>query len=113
MRLDDLNTERRAIEAEVLSEAMQDAETKIAAHNAPPTYFLAAREGWHPGVIGIVAGRVKDKFHRPSFIIALDENGLGKGSARSISGIDVGRLIAGAVDRGLIEAGGGHAMAAG
>ena len=81
MRLDDLNTERRAIEAEVLSEAMQDAETKIAAHNAPPTYFLAAREGWHPGVIGIVAGRVKDKFHRPSFIIALDENGLGKGSA--------------------------------
>ena len=65
------------------------------------------------GVIGIVAGRVKDKFHRPSFVIALDENGLGKGSARSISGIDVGRLIAGAVDRGLIEAGGGHAMAAG
>ena len=113
MRLDDLNTERRAIEAEVLSEAMHDAENKIAAHNAPPPYFLAAREGWHPGVIGIVAGRVKDKFHRPSFVIALDETGLGKGSARSITGIDVGRLIAGAVDRGLIEAGGGHAMAAG
>jgi len=113
MRLDDLNTERRAIEAEVLSEAMHDAENKIAAHNAPPPYFLAAREGWHPGVIGIVAGRVKDKFHRPSFVIALDETGLGKGSARSIAGIDVGRLIAGAVDRGLIEAGGGHAMAAG
>jgi len=113
LRLDDLNTERRAIEAEVLSEAMHDAENKIAAHNAPPPYFLAAREGWHPGVIGIVAGRVKDKFHRPSFVIALDETGLGKGSARSIAGIDVGRLIAGAVDRGLIEAGGGHAMAAG
>ena len=113
MRLNDLNTERRAIEAEVLSAAMHDAESKIAAHNAPPPYFLAAREGWHPGVIGIVAGRVKDKFHRPSFVIALDETGLGKGSARSITGIDVGRLIAGAVDRGLIEAGGGHAMAAG
>ncbi|GIR10442.1 MAG: single-stranded-DNA-specific exonuclease RecJ [Hyphomicrobiales bacterium] len=113
MRLDDLNTERRAIEAEVLSEAMHEAENKIAAHNTPPPYFLAAREGWHPGVIGIVAGRVKDKFHRPSFVIALDETGLGKGSARSIAGIDVGRLIAGAVDRGLIEAGGGHAMAAG
>ena len=70
------------------------------------------RGRWHPGVIGIVAGRVKDKFHRPSFIIALDETGLGKGSARSI-GIDVGRLIADAVDRGLIESGGGHAMAAG
>ncbi len=113
MRLDDLNTERRAIEAGVLSEAMHDAENKIAAHNASPPYFLTAREGWHPGVIGIVAGRIKDKFHRPSFVIALDETGLGKGSARSISGIDVGRLIAGAVDRGLIEAGGGHAMAAG
>ena len=112
MRLDDLNTERRAIEAEVLSEAMQDAEIKIAAHNAPPLIF-GCTGGWHPGVIGIVAGRVKDKFHRPSFVIALDENGLGKGSARSITGIDVGRLIAGAVDRGLIEAGGGHAMAAG
>ncbi|MED5564986.1 MAG: DHHA1 domain-containing protein, partial [Pseudomonadota bacterium] len=108
-----LNTERRAIEAVVLSEAMHEAENKIASHNAPPPYFLAAREGWHPGVIGIVAGRVKDKFHRPSFVIALDETGLGKGSARSIAGIDVGRLIAGAVDRGLIEAGGGHAMAAG
>ena len=113
MRLDDLNTERRAIEAGVLSEAMHDAENKIAAHNASPPYFLTAREGWHPGVIGIVAGRIKDKFHRPSFVIALDETGHGKGSARSISGIDVGRLIAGAVDRGLIEAGGGHAMAAG
>ena len=113
MRLDDLNTERRAIEAEVLSEAMHDAENKIAAHNAPPPYFLTAREGWHSGVIGIVAGRMKDKFHRPSFVIALDETGLGKGSARSIAGVDVGRLIAGAVDRGLIEAGGGHAMAAG
>ena len=113
MRLDDLNAERRAIEAEVLSEAMHDAENKIAAHNAPPPYFLAAREGWHPGVIGIVAGRVKDRFNRPSFVIALDEDGLGKGSARSITGIDIGRLIAGAVDLGLIEAGGGHAMAAG
>ena len=113
MRLDDLNAERRAIEAEVLSEAMHDAENKIAAHNAPPPYFLAAREGWHPGVIGIVAGRVKDRFKRPSFVIALDKDGLGKGSARSITGIDIGRLIAGAVDLGLIEAGGGHAMAAG
>ena len=113
MRLDDLNAERRAIEAEVLSEAMHDAENKIAAHNAPPPYFLAARAGWHPGVIGIVAGRVKDRFNRPSFVIALDKDGLGKGSARSITGIDIGRLIAGAVDLGLIEAGGGHAMAAG
>ena len=113
MRLDDLNAERRAIEAEVLSEAMHDAENKIAAHNAPPPYFLAARAGWHPGVIGIVAGRVKDRFKRPSFVIALDKDGLGKGSARSITGIDIGRLIAGAVDLGLIEAGGGHAMAAG
>lgn len=112
-RLNDLNTERRAIEAQVLADAMHEAEAKIAAHNAAPPFFLCARVGWHPGVIGIVAGRIKDKFHRPSFVIALDENGNGKGSARSISGIDVGQLVAGAVDRGIIEAGGGHAMAAG
>ena len=75
--------------------------------------YHASRGGWHPGIIGIVAGRLKDKYHRPSFVIAVDENGVGKGSARSISGIDIGQLVAGAVDRGLIEAGGGHAMAAG
>ena len=78
-----------------------------------PPYILQAGYGWHAGVIGIVAGRLKDKYHRPTFVIAFDEDGLGKGSARSISSVDVGRLVAGAVDEKLIEAGGGHAMAAG
>jgi single-stranded-DNA-specific exonuclease len=112
-RLNDFNTERRAIEAQVLSEAHRRAEETIAAHNAPPPFLLLAGQSWHPGVIGIVAGRLKDKFHRPSFVIALDEDGMGKGSARSISSVDIGRLVALAVDKKLIEAGGGHAMAAG
>jgi single-stranded-DNA-specific exonuclease len=112
-RLNDFNTERRAIEAQVLAEAHVLTEEKIAAHNAPPPFLLLARRDWHPGVIGIVAGRLKDKFHRPSFVIAIDENGVGKGSARSVSAVDIGRLVAAAVDKKLIEAGGGHAMAAG
>ncbi len=112
-RLNDFNAERRNIEAQVLSEAIALAEEKIALHNAPPPFLLLARKGWHPGVIGIVAGRLKDKYHRPSFVIALDDDGIGKGSARSVSSVDIGRLVAAAVDAQLIEAGGGHAMAAG
>ncbi len=112
-RLDDFNTERRAIEADVQDAATRNIEAMLQSGNALPPYILQAQEGWHPGVIGIVAGRMKDKYHRPTFIIALDENGIGKGSARSISSIDIGQLVAGAVDRKIIEAGGGHAMAAG
>ncbi len=112
-RLDDFNSERRTIEADVQDAATRNIETMLQTGNALPPFILQAQEGWHPGVIGIVAGRMKDKYHRPTFIIALDENGIGKGSARSISSIDIGQLVAGAVDRKIIEAGGGHAMAAG
>ncbi|MGC6534171.1 MAG: DHHA1 domain-containing protein, partial [Parvibaculales bacterium] len=112
-RLDDFNTERRAIESDVQDAATRNIEQMLESRNAPPPYILQAGDGWHPGVIGIVAGRLKDKYHRPSFVIAFDENGLGKGSARSVSSVDIGRLVAGAVDAKLIEAGGGHAMAAG
>ena len=115
LRLHEYNAERQQIEAAVLQEATQAVEAMLAARNAaePPPYLLQAREGWHAGVIGIVAGRLKDVYRRPTFIIAFDENGLGKGSARSIAGVDIGRLVAGAVDKNLLVAGGGHAMAAG
>ena len=113
LRLNEYNSERQQIEAAVLQEATQAVEDMVASRNAVPPYLLQAREGWHAGVVGIVAGRLKDTYHRPSFVIALDKNGMGKGSARSVSSVDIGRLVAQAMDKGLIEAGGGHAMAAG
>ena len=69
--------------------------------------------GWHPGVIGIVAGRLKEKLGRPAIVIAIDEHGLGKGSGRSVSGVDLGQAVLSAKEHGLLVAGGGHAMAAG
>ncbi|MDE2341050.1 MAG: single-stranded-DNA-specific exonuclease RecJ, partial [Alphaproteobacteria bacterium] len=107
-QLDQLNQERRAIEAEVL----QAAEVMARGQGARATILVAARE-WHPGVIGIVAGRLKDKFNRPVFVIAIDENGVGKGSGRSVTGVDLGALVLAAKARGMLVAGGGHEMAAG
>jgi single-stranded-DNA-specific exonuclease len=103
-----LNEERRAIEAGVLDEAMAMSER---AGNAPVA--IVAGNGWHPGVIGIVAGRLKEKLHRPAIVIAVGEDGVGKGSGRSISGVDLGAAILAAKESGLLVAGGGHAMAAG
>jgi single-stranded-DNA-specific exonuclease len=74
---------------------------------------VVAGHGWHPGVIGIVAGRLKEKLGRPAIVIALDDNGLGKGSGRSIPGVDLGSAVLAAKEHGLLVAGGGHAMAAG
>ncbi len=74
---------------------------------------LVSGEGWHPGVIGIVAGRLKEKIGRPAIVVAMDEAGIGKGSGRSITGVDLGAAILAAKDSGLLIAGGGHAMAAG
>ena len=106
--LNRLNEERRAIEAGVLDEAMT---ASTACGNAPVA--IVAGQGWHPGVIGIVAGRLKERLHRPAIVIALDEAGVGKGSGRSISGVDLGAAILAAKESGLLVAGGGHAMAAG
>jgi len=106
-QLSALNEERRLIEAEV----QEAAEQQLAAqHNR--AVHLVAGEGWHPGVIGIVAGRVKEKTGKPALVIALDGE-TGKGSGRSISGVDIGAAIIRARDEGLLVAGGGHAMAAG
>ena len=105
-----LNEERRGIEAVVQAEA----EAQIdAQHNR--SVIIVAGEDWHPGVIGIVAGRIKEKTGKPALVIALgaDEHGHGKGSGRSIAGVDLGAAIIAARAQGLLVAGGGHAMAAG
>jgi single-stranded-DNA-specific exonuclease len=109
-RLDMLNAERRAIEAEVLAAAI-DAAERQAADN--PHLILVAERGWHPGVIGIVAGRLKDRYQRPVCVVALDEAGTGKGSGRSVAGLHLGNAIIAAREAGIITRGGGHAMAAG
>jgi single-stranded-DNA-specific exonuclease len=108
-QLSSLNEDRRAIEGEV----QEAAEAQIAAQHNQSVQVIAG-SGWHPGVIGIVAGRIKEKTGKPSIIIALDESdGTGKGSGRSISGVDLGAAIIAAREADLLVAGGGHAMAAG
>jgi single-stranded-DNA-specific exonuclease len=106
--LDRLNGERRAIEA-----AVTEAAEALAGAQDNRAVALVAGAGWHPGVIGIVAGRLKEKLGRPAIVIALDEHGIGKGSGRSIAGVDLGAAVLAAKDMGLLVAGGGHAMAAG
>jgi single-stranded-DNA-specific exonuclease len=107
-RLEDLNKDRREIEEQVRLQAMEQAEAR--GFDAPLVW--AAGEGWHPGVVGIVASRLKDAANRPALVIGLDGED-GKGSGRSISGIDLGASIARLVAEGLLEKGGGHKMAAG
>lgn len=109
-QLSQLNEERRAIEAAV----QEQAEAQLAAQHNRAVIVLAG-DGWHPGVIGIVAGRIKEKTGKPTLVIALgaDEAGNGKGSGRSIAGVDLGAAIIAAREHGLLVAGGGHAMAAG
>jgi len=110
--LDLHNKERQAIEKKILEQAMAMAESQS---NAP--FILVAGEGWHPGVVGIVAGRLKERFAKPAFVAGFEGgqhgNTIGRGSARSIPGIDVGAIIRAASEAKVIEYGGGHAMAAG
>jgi single-stranded-DNA-specific exonuclease len=106
--LDRLNEERRAIETIVCEQA----EEQAARLDAAPVLTVMGK-GWHPGVIGIVAGRLKERFGRPAIVIAEDDDGTGKGSGRSIPGVDLGAAVLAAKESGLLIAGGGHAMAAG
>ena len=106
--LDRLNEERRAIEMIVSEQAGEQA-----AAQANDPLIIVSGAGWHAGVVGIVASRLKERFGRPALVIALDDDGTGKGSGRSISGVDLGAAILAAKDNGLLIAGGGHAMAAG
>jgi len=108
IELDRLNEERRAIEMLVCEQA----EEQAAGLNGEPVLTVMS-PGWHQGVIGIVAGRLKERFGRPAIVIAECDDGSGKGSGRSISGVDLGAAVLAAKDSGLLVAGGGHAMAAG
>ena len=107
-RLDELNTERREIETTVRDMAIEQAEAR--GTDAPLVW--AAGEGWHPGVVGIVASRLKEATNRPAIVIGLDGD-IGKGSGRSVSGIDLGAAIQRCASEGLLIKGGGHKMAAG
>ncbi len=107
-RLDGYNTERKEIEARVQEEAMEQVESS----DLSAALILAAGEDWHPGVIGIVAGRLRERFNRPAFVIGLDGD-TGKGSGRSIEGVDLGSIVIAARQVGLLLNGGGHKMAAG
>ncbi len=107
LALDLHNRERQAIEKLILDEATALAEQQ---DNAP--FLFVAGEGWHPGVVGIVAGRLKDRFNKPAFVAGF-EGGLGRGSARSVPGADIGSMVRAAREAGVVESGGGHAMAAG
>lgn len=107
-RLQELNTQRQAIEKEVLREALAQAEGQF----TDATLALVLHgQGWHPGVAGIVAARVKERFNRPTFVLGVDEHGVLKGSGRSVVGLDLGAAVRACGD--VLLSGGGHAMAAG
>ena len=111
-KLDELNRERQAMEAAMLQEAEAEALAEYG-NGDGASVIVTARESWHPGIVGLIASRLKDKFRRPAFAIAFDSTGKGTGSGRSINGFDMGRMVRAAVDAGLLVKGGGHAMAAG
>ncbi|WP_292411848.1 single-stranded-DNA-specific exonuclease RecJ, partial [Mesorhizobium sp.] len=110
--LDRLNQERQQMELEMLAEARTEADAELAGGNGP-AIVVTASQTWHPGIVGLLASRLKDHARRPAFAIAFNANGVGTGSGRSVSGFDLGRLVREAADAGLIVKGGGHGMAAG
>ena len=110
--LDRLNQERQAMETEMLAEARAEADAEIGA-GPGPAVLVTANTTWHPGIVGLLASRLKDHARRPAFAIAFNGNGIGTGSGRSVSGFDLGRMVREAVEAGFLVKGGGHAMAAG
>jgi single-stranded-DNA-specific exonuclease len=110
--LDRLNSERRIIEQAAEAQAEAEALAALGLEDKG-SVIVTASEGWHPGVVGLVASRLKEKFARPAFAIALEPGGIGTGSGRSIGGVDLGKAVRQAVKEGLLMKGGGHAMAAG
>lgn len=105
--LDRHNRERQAIESLIIEEAMA-----LAAMQDNSPFILVAGDGWHPGVVGIVAGRLKERFLKPAFVVGFSDRH-GRASARSVMGVDIGAIVRAARDDGLLDDGGGHAMAAG
>jgi single-stranded-DNA-specific exonuclease len=110
--LDRLNRERQTIEQATQAQAEAEALAALGIEEKGAV-VVTAGEGWHPGVVGLVAARLKERFERPAFAIALEPGGVGTGSGRSIAGVDLGKTIRRAVAEGLLLKGGGHAMAAG
>jgi single-stranded-DNA-specific exonuclease len=110
--LDRLNGERRMIEAAAVEQAEAEAMAALGLEEKGAV-VVTAQAGWHPGVVGLVAARLKERYGRPAFAIALEPGGVGTGSGRSIGGVDLGRAVRQAVHDGLLVKGGGHAMAAG
>ena len=110
--LDRLNQERQALEQGMLEEARAEADAELAG-GAGPAVLVTGSDRWHPGIVGLLASRLKDHARRPAFAIAFNPNGVGTGSGRSVPGFDLGRLVRDAFSLGLIDKGGGHAMAAG
>lgn len=110
--LDRLNQERQAMETEMLAQARAEADAEIGA-GPGPAVLVTANTSWHPGIVGLLASRLKDHARRPVFAVAFNGSGVGTGSGRSVSGFDLGKLVREAVEAGLLVKGGGHAMAAG
>lgn len=110
--LDRLNQERQTMEQEMLAQARAEADAELAGGEGPAV-IVTASDNWHPGIVGLIASRLKEHARRPSFAIAFNANGVGTGSGRSVVGFDLGRLVREAAEAGLIVKGGGHAMAAG
>lgn len=110
--LDRLNQERQQMEQEMLAQARAEADAELAGGNGPAV-IVTASNSWHPGIVGLIASRLKDYARRPAFAIAFNSTGIGTGSGRSVTGFDLGRLVREAAEAGLILKGGGHAMAAG
>ncbi len=110
--LDRLNGERQAMETAMLEEAMAEADAEIGGGEGPAV-LVTANRGWHAGVVGLIASRLKDRYQRPAVAIALAANGVGTGSGRSVAGVDLGLAVRNAVEQGILAKGGGHAMAAG
>jgi single-stranded-DNA-specific exonuclease len=109
LRLDEVNRQRQTVEAGILAAAQAQAQMQVAAGHK---VILLADAAWHPGVVGIVAGRLKEKFNRPALVAGIAD-GVAKGSGRSVPGLDLGSAVIAARQAGLLSAGGGHPMAAG
>ncbi|KQT86282.1 single-stranded-DNA-specific exonuclease RecJ [Aurantimonas sp. Leaf443] len=107
-----LNAERQAMERRMVEEAEAEVAAEIGTGEGPAVLVTASPD-WHPGIVGLIAARLKERHRRPAFAIAFDETGKGSGSGRSVAGVDLGRMVREAVSRGILQKGGGHAMAAG
>ncbi len=107
--LDRVNSERRVLQDQMINEALEEADKLF----KDAAIIIVDMDGWHPGIIGIVAGRLKDRFDKPAIVIGVNDDGIGKGSGRSMTGVNLGEAITKARDAGILSSGGGHAMAGG